>query len=301
MRAIFFGPIGLRSGWRIALWIFASGMMSALIFAGAVWYFDLDPRRINEAPEGVQMLVTALAFFPDLLLTWLFVRGLDHAGFASVGLGGPSLVAMRELLVGTLSGAAILAAAFAVDAIGGGATLAPGHPSAPLFAAFLAGLLLAAAREELAFRGAPFQGSVRGIGPVGATALFAAFFGAGHLGNGGMTLLAFASIVGAGVLLAVAYFARRNLWFPIGLHFGWNAMQGMVLGVPVSGNAGFPSLFVAKMEGPDWRTGGRFGTEGSIGSLVAIACGIALLLWRMRSAPREVSAVAADRPIDRPE
>ncbi len=33
----------------------------------------------------------------------------------------------------------------------------------------------------------------------------------------------------------VAYWRTRSLWFPLGLHFGWNWVQGAMLGSPVSG------------------------------------------------------------------
>ena len=37
-------------------------------------------------------------------------------------------------------------------------------------------------------------------------------------------------------MLAAAYAATRNLWVPIGLHFGWNFAAGGIFGAEVSGN-----------------------------------------------------------------
>jgi membrane protease YdiL (CAAX protease family) len=39
----------------------------------------------------------------------------------------------------------------------------------------------------------------------------------------------------AGIFLGAYYINRRNLWFPIGLHFAWNFCQGSVFGFEVSG------------------------------------------------------------------
>jgi uncharacterized protein len=40
-----------------------------------------------------------------------------------------------------------------------------------------------------------------------------------------------------GVLLAATYVVNRNLWLPIGLHFGWNFTEGGVFGAIICGKA----------------------------------------------------------------
>lgn len=277
VRQIFLGSHGLRSGWRIALWIVASLALSIPLLVGGVYFFHVDPRKIPQAPVHVQMTLTAVGILPDLLLTWLFVHFLDRRPLWYVGLGGPAVAVAREIVLGVGLGALLLGAGLVVDAVGGGVSIAVAHPDPLRWIVFAGALALAATREELAFRGAPFQALVRGIGPAGATALFSVAFGLAHAANAHVTIFSLANIVAAGVLLSVAYFARQNLWFPIGLHFGWNAMQGMVLGIPISGNPGFPSLATTTLVGPEWRTGGSFGIEGSAGSLVAVAAGIVFL------------------------
>ncbi|MGV2806384.1 CPBP family intramembrane metalloprotease, partial [Clostridium perfringens] len=120
----------------------------------------------------------------------------------------------------------------------------------------------AAIVEELIFRGLMFQAIDRLGGKSLALAVTSLFFGVAHLGNPGATLYsAFAIALEAGVLLGAAFLWRRNLWFTIGLHFAWNAFEGL-LGIPVSGHSA-AGLFTVKVNGAALLTGGDFGLEGS--------------------------------------
>jgi membrane protease YdiL (CAAX protease family) len=71
-----------------------------------------------------------------------------------------------------------------------------------------------------------------------APALAAAIFGLVHALNPGATVVSTAAIaIEGGLLLAAAYALIRNLWLPIGLHFGWNFTEGGIFGASVSGAA----------------------------------------------------------------
>jgi len=117
--------------------------------------------------------------------------------------------------------------------------------------------------EELIFRGLIFQAIQKWAGNGLALTVTSLFFGIAHLGNPGATLWSgFAITIEAGLLLGSAFLWRRNLWFVMGLHFVWNALEGL-LGIPVSGH--LPAgLFTVKVNGAALLTGGEFGLEGSI-------------------------------------
>jgi hypothetical protein len=73
---------------------------------------------------------------------------------------------------------------------------------------------------------------------------------------------------------------------PWTLHVSWNACQGVLLGLPVSGLA-MPSLFRLHLVGSDLATGGAFGLEGSLWNTVALGvmlCVVALVGARRRRA-----------------
>jgi hypothetical protein len=76
--------------------------------------------------------------------------------------------------------------------------------------------------------------------------------------------------------LAVAYLRTRTLWFPFGIHFGWNFALGFVFGLPVSGMSDFSVLVHGSIRGPQWLTGGAYGLENS--GAAAFLLGLSLLV-----------------------
>ncbi|HUP49448.1 MAG TPA: type II CAAX endopeptidase family protein [Thermoanaerobaculia bacterium] len=151
-----------------------------------------------------------------------------------------------------------------------------GFPAGELLATFLP----AALHEELLFRGYPFQRLWRWkpwLAVTGVSAAFAAL----HGWNTAVTPLALVNIFLGGVLLSLAYARYERLWFPIGLHFGWNVMSGPVLGYPVSGYAPATSVLTVEGRGPEILTGGGFGIEGSAWMTVVEVAAIAILARRV--------------------
>jgi len=134
----------------------------------------------------------------------------------------------------------------------------------------------AAVHEELLFRGYPFQKLYRwnrGFAIVFVSAIFAAL----HLNNDSVTVLGLTNVFLGGILLSLAYARYERLWFPIGLHLGWNLMTGPILGHEVSGYHALRTMWVEVGGGPIWVTGGGFGLEGSAWTTVVVIATIALM------------------------
>ncbi|MEO8926756.1 MAG: CPBP family glutamic-type intramembrane protease, partial [Caulobacteraceae bacterium] len=111
------------------------------------------------------------------------------------------------------------------------------------------------------------------LGTAAALLLSAAMFGALHAANPGATLVSTAAIaIEAGLLLALAYAATRNLWLPICLQAAWNFTEGGIFGAAVSGHAG-TGLLKTTVLGPPLLSGGVFGPEASI-----VVVGVCLIL-----------------------
>ena len=136
--------------------------------------------------------------------------------------------------------------------------------------------------EELLFRGYPFQKIWRRH-RVAAVLLSSFVFAALHAGNNAFSLLAMANLFFAGILLALAYARYERLWFPIGIHLGWNLLSGPILGYNVSGYVSSESVLRTVGRGSPWLTGGLFGIEASVWIVVVELAGIALLLLRRRT------------------
>jgi len=138
----------------------------------------------------------------------------------------------------------------------------------------------AAIHEELLFRGYAYQ-KLRTWSRNAAIAITAAVFALLHAGNSGVTPLAIANILLAGVLLALAYEWGGNLWMPIGLHLAWNVVSGPILGYDVSGYVAGATLFTTRGSGPEMLTGGIFGIEGSVWAVIVELAGILVMMRRV--------------------
>jgi len=273
----------VRSGWRLLAWLLAAGLAEGALVTGLAILAGVSPST-RDLPATLTLLLSSVGLLPAVGLSWLFARLFDGEGLADLGLGGGIAHALRELSIGAAIGGLLIVTALVLFMGVGTATMARGSAGAGSLTLGALGLLAAAAKEELWFRGFPFQSFVRAIGPEASMILFGLFFGLAHLTNAHVSWIGFANDAFAGVLLSLALFSRRNLWFPIGLHFAWNFTQGIVLGIPVSGNAGFPSLVTTTLKGADYWTGGEFGIEGSLCGLAAVLIGVAVLFAGFRSA-----------------
>jgi len=215
-----------------------------------------------------------------LLLSWGFLVVLDRRSFRALGLWFYAPWA-REFAIGVGIGAGMIFVVAAVQSAAGVVRYVGMTPN-PSVAVHNAGilaavLLVAAAAEEILFRGYGFQRLVDSIGSLGAVTGFSVLFGAAHLVNPSATWLSTVNTVLAGVLLAVAYLKTRALWMPIGLHWAWNYCMTAVLSLPVSGLHFGEKLFRVEITGPEWLSGGSYGPEGSVVlTLVATAAIVAL-------------------------
>ena len=145
--------------------------------------------------------------------------------------------------------------------------------------------------EELMFRGYAFSRLREGLGDGRALAVSALLFALAHWQNpgmeGGTALMALINIALAGVLLGICVLRSGDLMVAIGVHVGWNWIQGSILGFGVSGTSDTRGwLEPAFGPAPRWLTGGSFGLEASV--LCAATVVVACLLMTRRSGASEV-------------
>ena len=129
--------------------------------------------------------------------------------------------------------------------------------------------LTVAVGEEIVFRGVLFRWMDERWGFLVALLVSAVLFGAMHFFQPNATVWSTVAIaIEAGILLGAAYKASGTLWLPIGIHWAWNFVQGNIFGFPVSGIPAEVSLIQAKVSGPVLMTGGNFGAESSVITVV---------------------------------
>jgi membrane protease YdiL (CAAX protease family) len=292
----------LRIAWRFFLFGFGFAIVLVIgSLAAAVALAILAAAAPREgavaARDGDQLVAayfaeTVLAFgliIAPLTLGWVAVcrAWLDRRAVASLGLRRPASPT-GSFLGGTALGiAVILLAAVAVWAAGGFNVAAGSWSLSALWLTIALAPL--AFMEEVVVRGYLLQNLLDARRTVFGVIFTSLIFWLLHGLNDyawSQPLISL-NLFSAGVLLALAYIASGNLWFPTALHYGWNLCQGPVLGIPVSGME-VPSLLDCqpRADQPAWLTGGRFGLEGSI--MVTLVQGgvcAAFLwwIWRKRS------------------
>lgn len=190
--------------------------------------------------------------------------------------------ALREYSAGfVLGGLMVCISVAAIAALGGLRTLSVASGSIialPLLMHITVGLI-----EEMAMRGIFFRVVQESLGSWLALLASGLVFGAMHLVNDNISVLAIANIAVAGVFFAAAFLLTGRLWLCAALHAGWNFFQDGVFSLAVSGHEVKTGLFKTELSGPDWLTGGAFGIEGSavdLALVVLASAAMVLLAWR---------------------
>ena len=224
--------------------------------------------------------VTVSQFLCAILANWLTLRIYTSLRLADLGLKW-NRASIENLCLGVAGGMGAAALVLLPPLTVHAARLTSGAESLGGWATVLftiALLFAGSAGEEILFRGYGFQLLLGVWGPYATVFTVAALFATLHSGNPNSTWLALGNTAGFGILFGYAFLRSRDLWLPIGLHFGWNFTLPL-FGVNVSGLT--MKLTGYEMEwsvGPLW-SGGEYGPEGSVLTTVVLAA-LAVYLWR---------------------
>jgi membrane protease YdiL (CAAX protease family) len=152
---------------------------------------------------------------------------------------------------------------------------------------YLFTIFFAAAGEEMIFRGYAFQFLIEKIGPFATILPVGVVFGLVHTSNPNVTRLGVLNTVLWGVLLGYAFVRSRDLWLPIGMHFGWNAVLPL-FGVNLSGLTIEVTRYYYKWDLSSLWSGGSYGPEG--GLLTTIFAGLLFVaLYRVPLRPQQAA------------
>ncbi len=281
MKTIFYNDKQqVRNGWWILLFIGLVALTRPIY----------KPIKQGLAQLGfTELMLEPVSFMLLLLVTWICLK-LRRESLSDVGMG-LNLRWCKQIFLGTFGGIAMIFATVGLIWLFGGVTFELNeHRSIQLlsygFYLFLFGALV----EEILHRGFIFQRLIDGIGFWGAQILIASLFAAGHWGNPGMEgttqIISTADLFLGSIVFGLAYIKTRSLALPVGLHLGWNWAQGNILGFGVSGydkEGWFKPVFHDMTQ---WMTGGDFGPEASVCSLVvSVITLIILILWKGNTEP----------------
>lgn len=273
--------------WKLVLYplgcllIFLS-VFAAIMFAWS-WLFGLLPEPAGWVRVLAGLGRDILASVGAVLVVFVWIK---KRPFHDSPAGGANLIS--QTLLGFILGCSIFGLVIAILWLAGAYTITGFYwqtHSGTQVAGFLVMNLVAGLgvgiREEAAFRAGFFNVLEDSWGSWAALIVSSSLFGLGHLLNAHATLQgALAIIVEAGILLGAAYLLSRRLWFVVGLHWGWNFLEGPIAGSVVSGSGGHGNgLLVSTLSGPTWLTGGVFGPEAGLpAALVGGSLGVYFLI-----------------------
>ena len=229
----------------------------------------------------------ATGLFANLLTMRIF----DRRPLTDIGLG-PGRASAQNFALGLLFGGGAAVLMLLAPLLAGSGHLILRQKSEFTWLGlmfYFAALLIAAVGEEMIFRGYAFQLLVEKIGPFATILPVSIIFGLTHSSNPNATALGLINTAIWGVLLSYAFLRSRDLWLPIGLHFGWNAVLPL-FGVNLSGLTIDVTRYTYQWDlRPIW-SGGAYGPEGGLLATIFAA----MLFWALMRAPirRQTAAIA---------
>jgi len=200
-----------------------------------------------------------------LLANILTLRIFDRRPFTDIGLHANRL-SVRNFITGLVFGGGAAALMLLAPILGGTGHLVLKQNSDFQWISLLfytAALFIAAAGEEMMFRGYAFQILIEKLGAYAALLPVAVIFGLTHASNPHVTWLALLNTILWGVILGYAFLRSRDLWLPIGLHFGWNAVLPL-FGVNLSGLTIDVTRYEYRWDVLPLWSGGDYGPEGGL-------------------------------------
>jgi membrane protease YdiL (CAAX protease family) len=258
----------------LIIWMLLGGIATA---AALFLFFDLDfldpiPRKLDPYKLLVSQALSLLAALVTLAIFETKTSTLLRDVVKKI-----RDTRISEFLFGAFTSLLIIGGSFLLILFSGAIELRwiSGRPiltSVPIF--FLIGIT-----EEVIFRGFLLRSLLKRVSVIPSILISSLLFAAIHAINPHFNLIGFLAIFISGIVLGILYFKTNNLSAPIGAHFIWNLLQNL-LGFPVSGQALSGVFSVTYLSDRPWLTGGAFGLEGSV---VTILCTLLLMagLWRI--------------------
>lgn len=228
---------------------------------------DLQLGRINDW-RSMTLLYVGMTI-GAILTTWVFRTVVDRQAFETVGFKGRNI--LTQILKGGAWAIGIQSIVFLLLYVTGAISAEIGAFEWINLLGFLVFFLLISIHEEVIFRGYVTSLLAQNMHFIPALIIAALIFAAVHIGNADFTWMGFGSIFLGGYLLGILYLKYQNLYLPIGMHWFWNYYHGNILGFDVSG-LDVPAVLSLQLNGAEWWTGGEFGLEGSL--LTVILLGI---------------------------
>lgn len=259
-------------------------MMTNEDYIAAATAGDMD--RLTEvameiASSDILTIGMLFANIAMILLTMLFCKVIQKRKMRTLGFVKKDL--LKEYGIGLVVGFAMFSVAVLLCVVTGALHFEGFSTTftAGTFVLFGLGYMIQGMAEEVLCR-SYFLVSIGRRYPMWvAVILNALFFAALHLGNSGISVLAFVNLTLFGVFASVYFIKRGNIWGIGAIHSIWNFVQGNFYGIKVSGMDTSCSVFDSvAVEGREWMNGGAFGLEGGLAVTIVLVVATLFMLTK---------------------
>ena len=275
---VFFGEGGLRSGWRLLIYMAIVSVLAGAITLLAVRIFG-QPRGVPPVSELILQKVIgfAVVYGAAVVMSLVERRGVGEYGLPAREIFG------GKFWLGFLFGLAEISALIGLIAAFGGYTFGglalQGNEMLRWGLIHLVLFTFVGFFEEFLFRGYTQFTLGDGIGFWPAAILLSLGFGVVHLSNPGEGWIGAASVVLVGLFFCFTLRRTGNLWYAVGLHASFDWGETFLYSVPDSGVVMQGHLSNAVLHGPKWLTGASIGPEGSVFCFVTMGLQFLVVMW----------------------
>jgi membrane protease YdiL (CAAX protease family) len=267
---IFLNDKGLRGGWRLLIY---AAFVAALGFGGGIVL-----RQFIHPTRGVFSIGYSFTYevfsFMVVLGAALIMSQIEGRPPGVYGLplrGAFGKLFWQGCLIGLIEISALIGLIAAFDGYSFGGLALHGKEVLRWGMMWAVFFVFVGLFEEFLFRGYTQYTLADSIGFWPAAVVLSCSFGAVHLGNPGEGWVGAAGVVMIGLVFAFTLRRTGNLWLAVGWHASFDFGETFLYSVPNSGLVLEGHLSNAALHGPDWKTGGTVGPEGSVFSFLTMA------------------------------
>ncbi|MGD0840173.1 MAG: CPBP family intramembrane glutamic endopeptidase [Candidatus Acidiferrales bacterium] len=279
-KGIFLRADGLRSGWRIAIFVAIVTALSAMMI-GVLLRAGAKLPTGGVVTPGI-ILTQEIPLLLATLAAALMMSHIEQRPFVSYGLPLQSAFG-GQFWRGVVWGLVMIAVAILAIAVAGGVSFngIALHGRGLILQTLLWAVVFLSVGlwEEFFWRGYVLATLADGVGFWSAASLTSALFAATHLNNHGEGWMGIPQIFLISMFFCLTLRRTGSLWFAVGLHAAWDYGETFIFSSPDSGTVAPGTLLRSTFHGPNWLTGGTIGPEGSVIGVLVVLLGMLLYAW----------------------
>ena len=241
---------------------------------------------IDEERTTIQQLIIALfSCIGSITIVWIFTKYVDKEKLRSIGIFKQKL--HKDLIIGFLIGSLSIAFGTCILFLTQKITFVSIHLDLIELIYTVILFSLVAIGEEIVFRAYVLKNLLISFNKYVALFSSSILFSLMHFANPYLNSISVISLLFAGLLFGITYIQSKSIWMPITIHLSWNLFQ-TIFGYNVSGISSY-KLFAIKITGEPRFTGGNFGFEGSIYSIVIQGIVIVFFIYLLGRQKQHIS------------